>query len=144
MLFLFDMPEDLTHQAQSVDIPPSSYSDRPAPPLERRPVVSGKTSAVVQTTLEKLREPVGKVGLYVLLIRYASGGSRSLTLRVNGALVAADACSNLTGGWDPWDQKGQGRVGVLDLRPKQKTIRLERTEGFPHIDKLALLPVVKQ
>ena len=78
-------------------------------------------------------------GLYVLEFRYASGESRPVELFLNGRSLTKQAAGKVTGGFGDSDAKWMAEC-VLSLRKGVNTIRIERSGGTPHFDKLALIP----
>jgi len=77
-------------------------------------------------------------GIFQLEIRYAAAESRAVQLSINGELLKADAAGRVTGSWNP-DTQTWEIVGLFPLKAGVNTIRLERAQPFPHIDKLALV-----
>ncbi len=77
---------------------------------------------------------------YQLEFRVAAAESRPVKLSLNGKLVEQGAITDVTGGWYP---KSQRWVVCRELKLQQgsNTLRLERDGPFPHIDKLALVPL---
>lgn len=81
-------------------------------------------------------------GNFVLELNYASGGERPVKLSVNGNTLTDTAATTQTGGFGPNDGRWVPEC-VLALRKGKNTIRMERTGGTPHFDKLALVPTTK-
>lgn len=75
---------------------------------------------------------------YQLDIRYASGDPRPIRILINGALVSSNGAGKVTGGFYP-DKQQWFAEGVFPLRAGKNTLRFERANYFPHIDKLLLL-----
>lgn len=99
-------------------------------------IVSPKYPAYVEYAI-----PMTAGGRYDLWIRYAAAESRPLTLSINGKIVTLTACSEITTGWYPNDQRAR-RVAVIELNKGVNTLRLERTAGpFPAIDKFGFVKV---
>ena len=78
-------------------------------------------------------------GNFILELNYASGGERPVALSVNGTRITDDAARTQTGGFGTDDGRWIPQC-VLTLRAGINTIRMERTGGTPHFDKLALIP----
>ena len=76
---------------------------------------------------------------FVLELRYASGDDRPVKLSLNGTALTRSAASTLTGGFGVQDARWIPEC-VLSLRKGTNTIRMERSGGTPHFDKLALVP----
>ena len=85
---------------------------------------------------------IAAAGNFVLELNYASGGDRPVKLSVNGVELTDQAAKVQTGGFGPNDGKWVPER-VLSLRKGTNTIRLERTGGTPHFDKLALVPTTQ-
>jgi mono/diheme cytochrome c family protein len=83
--------------------------------------------------------PIEAAGMYQLEIRYAAAGARPVELLINGETVKTDAAGKTTGSWNP-DTQTWEVVGFFPLRSGANTIRLQRDQPFPHIDKLLLVP----
>ena len=79
-------------------------------------------------------------GRYAVLVRYASADFRPMRMFVSNSLVTSSACSEPTGGYAPQDQQWQ-KAGVFPFARGSNTLRLDRNGPFPHIDKIALVPV---
>jgi hypothetical protein len=77
-------------------------------------------------------------GKYELRLRFASGESRPLTVRLNGEVVSTTGATDSTGGWGPQNQMWQP-VALVEMRGSN-VIRLESASPFPHVDKLGLVP----
>ncbi|HUY92518.1 MAG TPA: DUF1553 domain-containing protein [Pirellulales bacterium] len=78
-------------------------------------------------------------GVYQIELRYAAQDSRPVKLFVDGALVKPDAANQRTGSWNPDTQTWFVEAWVT-LAAGVHTLRLERREPFPHLDRLALIP----
>ena len=83
--------------------------------------------------------PVETAGIFQLEIRYAAAAARGVQLSINGDLLKSDAAGRVTGSWNP-DTQTWEIVGLFPLKTGINTIRLERAQPFPHIDKLLLVP----
>lgn len=82
---------------------------------------------------------IAAAGNYVLELNYASGGDRPVKLSLNGTVLTDQAAKTQTGGFGATDSRWVPEC-VLSLRMGTNTIRMERTGGTPHFDKLALVP----
>jgi hypothetical protein len=82
-------------------------------------------------------------GVYQIALRYAAQTSRPTTLSVGGKVIRTDAAGEATGSWNPDGQKWFAEA-VVNLTKGKTTIRLECAGPFPHLDKLALLPLSKE
>lgn len=80
-------------------------------------------------------------GKYLLRLRYAAADPRPVRLLVNGAEVKPDVAGQVTGSWFPKEQEWH-REGSFRFQSGKNTIRLEREQPFPHIDRLLLSPEV--
>ncbi len=78
-------------------------------------------------------------GVYQLELRYAAAEARPVQIHLGGKLVKQDAAGAVTGTWNPDSQKWHVE-GIFELPAGKNTLRLERAQPFPHIDKLALVP----
>lgn len=78
-------------------------------------------------------------GNFVLELMYASGGSRPVKVFLNGRLLTETAAAGGTGGFADSDAKWMVE-GVLTLKNGRNTLRIEKTGGTPHFDKIALVP----
>ena len=78
-------------------------------------------------------------GVYQIELRYAAAESRPTKLFVDGALLKPDAAKQTTGSWNPDTQTWFAETWVT-LAAGHHTLRLERREPFPHLDRLALVP----
>jgi len=85
---------------------------------------------------------VAAAGNFVLELNYASGGDRPVKLSLNGVELTDQAAKTQTGGFGSNDSKWVPER-VLALRAGTNTIRLKRTGGTPHFDKLALVPTTE-
>ncbi len=82
---------------------------------------------------------IEKAGTYQLELRYAAAGSRPCKVLANGMLVIDGAAGKVTGSWNP-DTQTWFIEGFVALQIGQNTIRIERADAFPHLDKLLLAP----
>jgi hypothetical protein len=105
------------------------WPSEPRDPSPLAPLPAGERGAVLR------RAPA-----YQIELRYAAAESRPVKLFINGRLVQAGAAGNVTGSWYP-DTQAWAAEGIFTLRDGPNTIRLERAEPFPHLDKLALVPL---
>jgi cytochrome c553 len=78
-------------------------------------------------------------GIHQVEFRYAAAEARPVKLIINGQLARSDAAGKTTGSWNP-DTQGWQVEGLFEFKTGKNTIRLERTEPFPHIDKLLIAP----
>jgi len=78
-------------------------------------------------------------GAFQVEIRYAAADARPLQLRLNDRTVKDGAAGQVTGSWYP-DTQRWFVEGVFSFKKGKNTLRLERAQPFPHIDKLALVP----
>lgn len=82
---------------------------------------------------------VEKAGTYQLEFRYAAAGARACKVLVNGVVVLDGAAGKVTGSWNP-DTQAWFVEGFIELKAGQYTIRVERADAFPHLDKLLIAP----
>jgi hypothetical protein len=82
---------------------------------------------------------IEKSGVYQFELRYAAAEARPVQLSINGELVKSDAAAHVTGTWHP-DTQSWDIAGLFPLPAGMTTIRLERAQPFPHIDKLLIVP----
>jgi len=80
-----------------------------------------------------------EAGTYQLELKYASGSSRPVKLFLNGRLITDEAAAGMTGGFGTADAKWMVE-GNVELRPGKNVLRLERSGGTPHFDKVGLVP----
>ncbi|WP_435006109.1 DUF1553 domain-containing protein [Tundrisphaera lichenicola] len=78
--------------------------------------------------------------VYQFEIRHAAAEARPVRLMLDGLEIASEVAGAVTGSWGPekqsWSVAGMARIGA-----GRHTVRLERDGVFPHIDKLALVPI---
>lgn len=144
----------LLKTAKPVGADPQAIADRAAQVVEAENYVRG--NAVKDTTvygqgigvifnkgeLPNVAEydvPIEKAGIFQIELRYAAAESRPVQLSINGELVKADAAGRVTGSWNP-DTQTWEIAGLFPLKAGLNTVRLERAQPFPHIDKLLLVP----
>ncbi|MBC7855414.1 MAG: DUF1553 domain-containing protein, partial [Pirellulaceae bacterium] len=84
---------------------------------------------------------VEQAGTYQLELRYAAAGSRPCKVLVNGMLAIDGAAGKVTGSWNP-DTQTWFLEGFIELKAGQNTIRMERADAFPHLDKLLIAPAM--
>ncbi|MCE9527066.1 MAG: DUF1549 domain-containing protein [Planctomycetales bacterium] len=84
---------------------------------------------------------VEKAGTYQLELRYAAAGARPCKILVNGVLALDGVAGKVTGSWNP-DTQAWFIEGFLELRAGENTLRIERADAFPHLDKLLIVPAV--
>jgi len=78
-------------------------------------------------------------GLYQIELRYAAADSRPCGLLIDGQWLKPDAAKERTGTWNPDTQTWYAEA-LVTLSAGKHTLRLERREPFPHLDRLALVP----
>jgi hypothetical protein len=78
-------------------------------------------------------------GDYQLDVRYAAAEARPIKILINGVVRRSDAAGRVTGTWYP-DSQTWFAEGIYRFHAGANTIRLERSEPFPHIDKFAIRP----
>ena len=83
---------------------------------------------------------VSTSGQYELFAEYAALVSRPVTISINGSLVFSSALSNATGGWYPANRQYLSQ-GIVQLAAGANTMRVARTDVFPHIKGFTLVPV---
>lgn len=83
---------------------------------------------------------IPKPGVYQLEIRLAAAESRPVKISLNGTALKNNATATVTGSWTPETQKWVAET-ALKFTPGKNTLRLERGGPFPHIDKIAIVPV---
>ncbi|HEV3340830.1 MAG TPA: DUF1553 domain-containing protein [Pirellulales bacterium] len=79
-------------------------------------------------------------GVYQIELRYAAADPRPVRLSVDGLAIKADAANQRTGSWNP-DTQTWFAEALVALPPGKHTLRLERREPFPHLDRVALVPI---
>lgn len=84
---------------------------------------------------------IEKDGTYQLELRYAAAGARPCKVLVNGMLAIDGAAGKVTGSWNP-DTQAWFIEGFVELQAGQNTIRVERADAFPHLDKLLIVPAM--
>jgi hypothetical protein len=77
---------------------------------------------------------------YEIFARYATEGVRPVSLLLNGKLVNKEFCGNPTGGYYPAAQRWFPG-GVFNIPKGKLVLRLESNGPFPHLDKIALVPM---
>ena len=82
-------------------------------------------------------------GKYVLQFRYASDAVRPMKLIIDDKLIDDQAFQEVTGGWNPENQKWI-TVGELKLSQPHHVLRLEASKVSVHLDKLRLIPHVAE
>lgn len=83
---------------------------------------------------------VAAPGRYELQITYAAEHARPVNIDLNGKRVFNNALSSSTGGWGFGHQQPR-TVGRVELKQGENTLRISRSNVFPHISKITLLPV---
>lgn len=84
---------------------------------------------------------VPKTGEYELELRYAALESRPVRIALEGKVLFPEAAKATTGGWNPEHQAWHA-IGRVPLKEGRNTLSIEGVGLLPHIDKLAILPVV--
>ncbi|MFN0022069.1 MAG: DUF1553 domain-containing protein [Pirellulaceae bacterium] len=84
---------------------------------------------------------VEKAGTFQLELRYAAAGARPCKVLVNGMLALDGVAGKVTGSWNPHTQTWFIE-GFVDLKAGQNTIRIERADAFPHLDKMLIAPAM--
>lgn len=82
---------------------------------------------------------VETAGTYQLELRYAAAEARPCKVLVNGMLAIDGVAGKVTGSWYP-DTQNWFIEGFVELKAGQNTIRIERGDVFPHLDKLVFSP----
>jgi mono/diheme cytochrome c family protein len=82
---------------------------------------------------------LARSGTYQLELRHAAAEPRPVHLYVNGKRIKTDAAANATGTWYPDSQRWTAEA-IVTLPAGKNTLRFEREQPFPHLDKLALVP----
>ena len=85
---------------------------------------------------------VPRAGKYELIAVYAAALSRPVTISFNGAVAFPGALATTTGGWFPVDRLAISQ-GFVDLPAGAVTMRVARSDVFPHIKGFTLTPVNK-
>jgi hypothetical protein len=80
-------------------------------------------------------------GTYLLELRYAAVEPRPLALFVDGAPIEGEVAPYVTGSWE-LDGQAWEEGPTLELAAGRHVLRLERKGAWPHVDALALWPVV--
>jgi hypothetical protein len=78
-------------------------------------------------------------GTYQLDVRYAADSPRPVQVILNGQLISDQALSQTTGGWDN-SNLAWVSVGPVTLSAGSNRLRLVRSDVFPHIHDLRLVP----
>lgn len=80
-------------------------------------------------------------GHYVLWVRYAAAEARPVQIQINGLVVGRGALGDTTKCWTP-DCRTWAYVGIVELRPGENTVRIERSGAFPYLNQLRLVPQI--
>lgn len=83
---------------------------------------------------------VASEGEYELWIEYAADESRPVDILLNGRTVLTNALAGATGGWHLRNQQFS-RQCTIHLSGGLNTLRLERSNVFPHVRTLRLVPM---
>lgn len=76
-------------------------------------------------------------GVHEIKVRYASGEERPLDVLVNGQKVASDLCKSITGSFAVTGM--QWTSIEVELPVGKHTLRFERPQSFPHLDRLFII-----
>lgn len=79
-------------------------------------------------------------GKYRLLVNFTAAASRPVKVFVNKELIRDQALSETTGSWLNTNLRWT-EVGPVSLKQGRNTLRLERSDVFPHIQGLTLEPI---
>jgi hypothetical protein len=79
-------------------------------------------------------------GRYELFAEYAAALSRPVAISFNGSVKFSNALADITGGWLPVNRQISSQ-GIVDLPAGAVTMRLERSDVFPHIKGFVLVPI---
>jgi hypothetical protein len=82
---------------------------------------------------------VATAGTYELFAEYAAALSRPVVISFNGAVKFNSALSATTGGWFPADRQVISQ-GTVQLAAGATTMRVARSDVFPHIKGFRLVP----
>jgi len=82
----------------------------------------------------------GNLGEHLLQFRYAADASRPMKLLLDGILISDRAFSEITGGWNPENQKWVTEAKISLTNPVHK-LRIETNNVSVHIDKFRLIPL---
>ena len=79
-------------------------------------------------------------GAYLMKLRYAAKTARPGQILIDGRVAAANAISEISGGWNPEDQKWFIE-GQVELSAGPHVLRIQSEPLMSHIDKLRLIRV---
>ena len=102
-------------------------------------IISDKNGSGLQTFEHDISIPLA--GIYQLEIRYAAAAARPGKLFLNGRLVKENAIGEVTGGWNPENQKWHV-AGRYEFKAGKNVLRFEVPNVMSHIDQIALAPVL--
>ena len=102
-------------------------------------IISDKNGSGLQTFEHDISIPLA--GIYQLDIRYAAAAARPGKLFLNGRLVKENAIGEVTGGWNPENQKWHV-AGRYEFKAGKNILRFEVPNVMSHIDQIALAPVL--
>ncbi|MEC9097363.1 MAG: DUF1549 domain-containing protein, partial [Planctomycetota bacterium] len=102
-------------------------------------IISDRNGSGLQTFEHDLSVPTA--GTYQLDIRYAAAAARPGTLYLNGKRVKENAIGEVTGGWNPENQKWH-TSGRYEFKAGKNVVRFEVQNVMSHIDQIALAPVL--
>ena len=102
-------------------------------------IISDRNGSGLQTFEHDISMPLA--GIYQLDIRYAAATARPGKLYLNGTLIKENAIGEVTGGWNPENQKWHVS-GRYQFQAGKNTLRFEVPNVMSHIDQIALAPVL--
>jgi len=102
-------------------------------------IISDKNGSGLQTFEHDISVP--SAGMYQLEIRYAAAAARPGKLFLNDVLVKSTAIGQVTGGWNPENQKWHV-TGRYDFKAGNNVLRFEVQNVMSHIDQIAISPVL--
>ena len=103
-------------------------------------IISDKNGSGLQTFEHDISVP--SAGMYQLDIRYAAAAARPGKLFLNGVLVKSAAIGEVTGGWNPENQKWHVS-GRYNFKAGNNVLRFEVQNVMSHIDQIAISPVLE-
>ncbi|CAH1091333.1 hypothetical protein [Candidatus Nitrotoga sp. 1052] len=83
---------------------------------------------------------VSAAGAYRLEINYTAASSRPVKVILNGTVISDQALNGTTGNWLNSNLRWV-EIGKVVLKEGSNTVRLERSDVFPHIHDLRFVPV---
>ncbi len=82
---------------------------------------------------------VAAAGKYRFEVRYAAANRRACIMTINGLPVGKEVATDVTGSWTPESQRWFSEIFV-SLKRGKNTLRIQREQTLPHIDKWLLAP----